>query len=281
MTPDPAGAGAASGQDPVSWNRYAYTGGDPVNRSDPSGLLFYPGYEGCVANGFYGGGDVCPINDDGDVFGFQGPGGNCDPSLASCSNACLNADGSLNPSPFCQYGGALPIPLHPKPIITCDLQLFIQPVGNNLDPVYHTYVGLVEQINGVQLPEIYFEAGSVSKSTGQITASFFNAWLNSLDTANPTSHAYNNTSSTLVWQTGFSSSECPVNAAVVANASRYPQKTITYGFPSPNSNSFTYSLLTMSGVAIPWRVNLGLGTPLLGPILGLPSAPGWGTVIRW
>jgi RHS repeat-associated protein len=37
VTPDPAGAGAASGQDPVSWNRYAYTGGDPVNRNDPSG----------------------------------------------------------------------------------------------------------------------------------------------------------------------------------------------------------------------------------------------------
>ena len=42
-TPDPyMASGAASGStdnpnDPVSWNRYAYTGGDPVNRLDPIG----------------------------------------------------------------------------------------------------------------------------------------------------------------------------------------------------------------------------------------------------
>jgi len=42
-TPDPYAAGGASSgnssnpSDPVSWNRYAYTGGDPINRSDPGG----------------------------------------------------------------------------------------------------------------------------------------------------------------------------------------------------------------------------------------------------
>jgi len=35
MTPDPLGA--ASSKNPSSWNQYAYTGGDPVNRVDPSG----------------------------------------------------------------------------------------------------------------------------------------------------------------------------------------------------------------------------------------------------
>src|SRR5580700_8365860 len=81
MTPDPYRA-SGSPSDPQTWNRYAYTGGDPVNRKDPSGLLDYPGYESCVANdyasGIFG---ACPINDDdaGDIFGFQG---NCDPSVA-------------------------------------------------------------------------------------------------------------------------------------------------------------------------------------------------------
>ncbi len=37
MTPDPA-TGNAQGTDPGTWNRYAYAGGDPVNKSDPSGL---------------------------------------------------------------------------------------------------------------------------------------------------------------------------------------------------------------------------------------------------
>jgi len=41
MTPDPYQASATSPSDPTtpqSWNRYAYTHGDPVNRLDPSGL---------------------------------------------------------------------------------------------------------------------------------------------------------------------------------------------------------------------------------------------------
>jgi len=36
-TPDPFG-GSAKPRDPLSWNRYSYTRGDPVNRHDPSGL---------------------------------------------------------------------------------------------------------------------------------------------------------------------------------------------------------------------------------------------------
>jgi hypothetical protein len=37
MSPDPYKASAGP-KDPGSWNRYAYTRGDPVNRGDPSGL---------------------------------------------------------------------------------------------------------------------------------------------------------------------------------------------------------------------------------------------------
>jgi RHS repeat-associated protein len=41
LTPDPyvaTSASASNPSDPGSWNRYAYTRGDPVNRLDPSGL---------------------------------------------------------------------------------------------------------------------------------------------------------------------------------------------------------------------------------------------------
>jgi RHS repeat-associated protein len=37
---DPAGPAAANSRDPVSWNRYAYVGGDPVNRLDPGGTEY-------------------------------------------------------------------------------------------------------------------------------------------------------------------------------------------------------------------------------------------------
>ncbi|HXI43118.1 MAG TPA: RHS repeat-associated core domain-containing protein, partial [Bryobacteraceae bacterium] len=54
LTPDPA-MNSADPADPGSWNRYAYTRGDPVNRYDPSGLT-------CVAtDGFW--------VDNGDSFG--------------------------------------------------------------------------------------------------------------------------------------------------------------------------------------------------------------------
>ncbi len=36
MTPDPYMASGGPG-DPQSWNRYAYTRGDPINRYDPAG----------------------------------------------------------------------------------------------------------------------------------------------------------------------------------------------------------------------------------------------------
>ena len=167
-----------------------------------------------------------------------------------------------------------------RAFITCDLQLFAQPAGSNLDPFDHTYVGLIKDINGAPLLETYYEAGPVSKTTGQLIGSSSNAWLNGLDGPSHTSHSYS-TSSGLVWQTGFSSAECPVNAAVAADNTNYPQNKITYSLPSPDSNSFTYSLLTMSGVSIPWWVNQYLGNPLLGPVPGVQLAPGWGTVIHW
>ena len=42
---DPGGIATASASDPTSWNRYAYVGGDPVNRFDPSGSYW------CYADG--------------------------------------------------------------------------------------------------------------------------------------------------------------------------------------------------------------------------------------
>ncbi len=58
-TPDPDGAGAELG-DSGSWNRYAYTAGDPVNRTDATGQAF------SFTLGFCGSYGSLPC----DVFGF-------------------------------------------------------------------------------------------------------------------------------------------------------------------------------------------------------------------
>jgi hypothetical protein len=34
-------SGGPNPKDPVSWNRYSYTGGDPINRNDPGGSCWY------------------------------------------------------------------------------------------------------------------------------------------------------------------------------------------------------------------------------------------------
>jgi hypothetical protein len=47
--------------------------------------------------------------------------------------------------------------------------------------------------------------------------------------------------------------------------------TVDYTFPAPNSNSFSFTLLAMSGVAVPFLKNLYLSA----------FAPGWGIFIPW
>lgn len=94
----------------------------------------------------------------------------------------------------CTSYSIVPVATSAPPTILCDLQLFIQPAGNSADPYVHTYIGLIVQINGVNLPETYYEAGSISKSTGNMTglssATNGTAWLNTLDGTNPLSRAY-------------------------------------------------------------------------------------------
>jgi RHS repeat-associated protein len=89
LSPDPYGRSISLGN-PQSWNRYGYTGGDPANGTDPSGLIDGPpGAPGGPGSGFgWGGGD-------GAGFGFGGYG--CPPDLPSAGN-WYDAGGDSPPS---------------------------------------------------------------------------------------------------------------------------------------------------------------------------------------
>jgi len=58
MTPDPYTNSGRRLKDPQSWNRYAYTRGDPVNRFDPNGTDDDPAYYGCTVGAGEGEEDV-------------------------------------------------------------------------------------------------------------------------------------------------------------------------------------------------------------------------------
>ncbi len=99
LTPDPFGERAVSPTKPGSWNAYHYSGNDPINFHDPSGLLeAAPGY--CPAE--YENCDWDP--DPGDPGGDPGGGGDppADPP-PSCS-------GNLRTSGTPGYGLSLTVP---------------------------------------------------------------------------------------------------------------------------------------------------------------------------
>ena len=59
LTPDPSGMGAVDPGDPQTWNRYAYVGNSPLNRTDPQGLDWgedWGGDGGGWGDGGWGGG---------------------------------------------------------------------------------------------------------------------------------------------------------------------------------------------------------------------------------
>jgi hypothetical protein len=66
LTVDPFGGSGSAGM-PGSWNRYTYSGNDPVNRRDPSGLFMSA--EDCTADP-----DLCEDEDSGSGYCPIGPG---------------------------------------------------------------------------------------------------------------------------------------------------------------------------------------------------------------
>jgi RHS repeat-associated protein len=264
MTPDPAGAGAASGQDPVSWNRYAYTGGDPVNRSDPSGLLFYPGYESCVANDAASDETAaCPINDD-------------DTSLYGEIGSCFASDNfTPSPSPYCQQGGPPPRAPQPKPEPEpqCDIKEQFAPVPGTFHAGVHTYLDV--EIDGIwSVLEATFSGSNPFSTNAQMEALITSGLGGGLGIDHPATDttAWDaKTDTTLTAQQLCDDAESIMNAATAFRQNHAPGSAggVPYNlFGShgiPNSNSFVRYLLTFA--------------PDLGTVPHSKRARGWSNLV--
>jgi RHS repeat-associated protein len=151
-TPDPFRSSAKL-RNPLSWNRYSYTAGDPINRNDPSGLLFDDaGYDNCGATDPDYDGDVCPVDDSDDNLG---------PPIASVTVTGCSAPGEV-------YTGG--------PNGTCD-----QPIGG-------PYVGALQQV-GQNSTGIYQLIGAVAGGSavvgagGAVVAGYLGSTLTTLGLA--------------------------------------------------------------------------------------------------
>jgi RHS repeat-associated protein len=164
-TPDPymaSAKGAKNPGDPGSWNHYSYTGGDPVNRKDPTGLLWEL---------------VCSSGDGFDDPGC-GSGGVTDPL---CGNLL---DGVPEP-------GCYTVPIVEKPVQlqpTCSIDLFTRGAPFGASPAQHTYIDATVDYDNVDTT-IIFEGGPTPQGSplGFLTGYISTTGVGSLPGTNPNS----------------------------------------------------------------------------------------------
>ena len=141
LTPDPY-RNSARATDPRTWNRYAYTNGDPVNFKDPTGL----------GRGFV---PVCDPNDptcgdDGDSGDGEGGAGGWDYDYPCGANALTEVPGQgcvANPGP-----GILPPPPPPCPLAGIFGDFTLDP--NSPTPVHPIFNPTVAEISYPVIAEL-------------------------------------------------------------------------------------------------------------------------------
>ena len=158
-SPDPYQASGGP-SDPGSWNRYAYTQGDPINGNDPGGLNVSSNFNetwevGCfIADMPWIGGPCRP--------GGEGGGGGGDP----CANGSAFAPGQV-PTAFCYA----PIMVFvPPPDPECSIEVYDRPIeetlGADIPGARHGYIRFIDQFGGQTVFEGIHSGNSVTASTG-------------------------------------------------------------------------------------------------------------------
>jgi RHS repeat-associated protein len=266
ITPDPLGGGHPA--DPSSWNKYAYTRGDPINRKDPGG-----NYDCTV-----GVGDYAETTDCEDVTVYAGPANpQCMLLLQAASGSPANPVAQEQYETYCaQVGGPSPTPAPVAQQPICTLTLY----GRGIDTsgqggagsaiVLHVYLQFTSNgING--LPTLETIEG-INPGTGLLSA-----WdpqnSNGLSANNPGSDA-NLGSITGSWVCGLLQGLDAAVTAIQQAGAPYDAR----GSGAPNSNSAMHYILSS---VLQAQFYTDTGT-LSGPAFTIPSTVqeyGWNTPI--
>jgi RHS repeat-associated protein len=160
-------ASSAMASNPGSWNRYAYAGGDPVNRNDPSGMIpcaewyyymvsvgdYFDGADDDSMEGNCGPGladmtyDFDPCSVTGNGFGYEYA---AEVGLA-CTTVTVFADppGASGP-PIVNPQPQAPVPIYCEPDVIAAMGVAWQQTANGTD---RTEAGF--RIDGPPLPGMY------------------------------------------------------------------------------------------------------------------------------
>lgn len=206
MTADPSALNN-SVENSQSWNRYAYTNGDPINGNDPRGLnlaeLVCGGGNDWAASGFaasgIGGGYGCGGGGGwalgGDIWGGGGQFGNCFADAASSflSSSCTGPAGP-------------PLPLPPPPLApedpSCEINFQYRGLDFPLAPTVglHGYLSFTTSFGTSEVFEGYTDESnrlkawgrpggldankpSTDKSAGRVSGEFVCDWFASLNSS--------------------------------------------------------------------------------------------------
>ncbi len=268
-TPDPY-TNSGRSNDPQSWNRYAYTRGDPVNRFDPRGrddcaAQFADASQPYDPNSSCSGpvGSPCPnldmitaFQDSPDAATFYAQAAAMGCTSASATEIAQGGDGQPWDDPF--------------PDLDCTIELFERPTPSG-GPAKgwgrHTYIYINDgdySYGGAALPGIMLEGGPVNgKLTGFISAPGQGLAAGKWNASNPFLASNQEVGGEFSGPQACGDIISLLNA--VNNYDSGPK--VPYAFlGTTNSNAFTYTLLS----------DIGLST-----FFGHPSGftPGWGQTI--
>jgi RHS repeat-associated protein len=264
--------------DPGSWNRYAYVGGDPVNRSDPRGTDWCDDVGNCYQGSYPGAPPQC-----GGIYQTAAFAFNDDYDYSLLENPTFAAQAAAM---GCYGASVIPVAAPATPSLTFSVSLYERPVYINRTipgignvTIYvgeHTYIDATAQLSTGAYVNFLCQGGpSGPNGTGNLVGSCQSGY-NTMVSAPPSGPGL---SANIQVGGTYSCTNCGVVTQLLASVDLYSQSgnlaaysgTMNGGY---NSNSYAFTLLediglaglTSSGSAWSW-----FGTPWL--------APGWGVTV--